>query len=84
MHGDEQKWVDEAIRTNWVSAVGENINVVEREIALYIGIPCAVALSSGTVAFHLAIRLAGERLYGQRCTLISTCDRHMEGKHNGL
>ena len=30
MHGDEQKWVDEAIRTNWVSTVGENINEVER------------------------------------------------------
>lgn len=26
MHGDEQKWVDEAIQTNWVSTVGENIN----------------------------------------------------------
>ena len=26
MHGDEQFWVDEAIRTNWVSTVGENIN----------------------------------------------------------
>ena len=29
MHGDEQQWVDEAIRTNWVSTVGENINAVE-------------------------------------------------------
>ena len=28
MHGDEQKWVDEAIRTNWVSTVGSNINEV--------------------------------------------------------
>ena len=33
MHGEEQKWVDEAIRTNWVSTVGENINEVERRIA---------------------------------------------------
>lgn len=29
MHGDEQHWVDEAIQTNWVSTVGENINEVE-------------------------------------------------------
>ncbi len=65
MHGDEQKWVDEAIRTNWVSTVGENINVVEKEIAEYIGIPYAVALSCGTAALHLAIKLAGEKLYGQ-------------------
>ena len=64
MHGDEQKWVDEAIRTNWVSTVGENINEVERQMAAYIGIEHAVALSCGTAALHLAIRLAGEKLYG--------------------
>lgn len=33
MHGDEQRWVDEAIQTNWVSTVGENINEVERMVA---------------------------------------------------
>ena len=65
MHGDEQHWVDEAIRTNWVSTVGANINEVESQMASYVGRKYAVALSSGTAALHLAIRLAGERLYGQ-------------------
>lgn len=65
MHGDEQKWVDEAIQTNWVSTVGANINEVERQIAEFIGIPYAVALSAGTAALHLAIKLAGEKIYGQ-------------------
>ena len=65
MHGDEQKWVDEAIQTNWVSTVGANINEVEKMCASIIGRKQAVALSSGTAALHLAIRLAGERLYGQ-------------------
>ena len=55
MHGEEQQWVDEAIRTNWVSTVGENINATERQ----------VALSSGTAALHLAVKLCGEKLYGQ-------------------
>lgn len=64
MHGDEQRWVDEAIQTNWVSTVGANINEVERQMAEYIGIPHAVALSCGTAALHLAIKLAGEKLYG--------------------
>ena len=64
MHGDEQKWVDEAIRTNWVSTVGENINEVERQFAEYIGVNYVVGLSCGTAALHLAIRLAGEKLYG--------------------
>ena len=57
MHGDEQKWVDEAIRTNWVSTVGENIDVVEREVAKKIGVKYAVALSAGTAAIHLAVKL---------------------------
>ena len=65
MHGEEQKWVDEAIRTNWVSTVGENINEVERMAAEKIGCKYAVALSSGTAALHLAIKLCGEKLYGQ-------------------
>ncbi len=64
MHGDEQRWVDEAIQTNWVSTVGQNINVVEQEIAEKIGRKYAVALSSGTAALHMAMRLCGEKLYG--------------------
>lgn len=65
MHGDEQWWVDEAIRTNWVSTVGENINIIEKQVAEYLGCQYAVALSCGTAALHLATKLAGEKLYGQ-------------------
>lgn len=64
MHGDEQRWVDEAIQTNWVSTVGENINEVEKQVAAIVGRKNAVALSSGTSALHMAMRLCGERLYG--------------------
>ena len=65
MHGDEQKWVDEAIQTNWVSTVGANINETEKLIAEYVGVKHAVALSAGTASLHLATKLAGEKLYGQ-------------------
>ena len=65
MHGDEEKWINEAIRTNWVSTVGANINEIEQQIAEYIGVKYAVALSCGTAALHLATRLAGEKLYGR-------------------
>ena len=65
MHGDEQKWIDEAIRTNWVSTVGANIDAIEKQIADYVGVDYAVGLSSGTAALHLATKLAGEKLYGQ-------------------
>ena len=65
MHGEEQSWVNEAIRTNWVSTVGENINVIERMTAEMVGRKYAVALSCGTAALHLAIKLCAEKLYGQ-------------------
>lgn len=65
MHGEELKYMQEAYETNWMSTVGANINEVERLICEKIGCKNAVALSSGTAALHLAIKLAGERLYGQ-------------------
>ena len=65
MHGDEQKWVDDAIQTNWVSTVGANINEVEEQMAQYLGCKYAVGLSCGTAALHMATKLAGEKLYGQ-------------------
>lgn len=65
MHGEEQRWVDEAIQTNWVSTVGANIDAVEKQMAEYLGCKYAVGLSCGTAALHLATKLAGERLYGQ-------------------
>ena len=65
MHGDEQHWVDDAIQTNWVSTVGANINEVEKISAEKIGRKYAVALSAGTAALHLALKLAGEKVYGQ-------------------
>ncbi|MCR4760086.1 MAG: DegT/DnrJ/EryC1/StrS family aminotransferase [Oscillospiraceae bacterium] len=64
MHGDEQKWVNDAFEKNWITTAGENINEVERMVAEYAGVQHAVALSCGTAALHLAVKLAGERLYG--------------------
>lgn len=64
MHGEELKYVTEAYKTNWMSTVGENINAVEEQIAQKIGCQYAVALSSGTSALHLSMKMAGERLYG--------------------
>lgn len=65
MHGEEARYMMEAYETNWMSTVGQNINEVEAQIAKYIGVEHAVALSAGTAALHLATKLAGEKLYGQ-------------------
>ena len=64
MHGEELKYMTEAFETNWMSTVGANINEVERMAAEKVGCKYAVALSAGTASLHLAVRLAGERLYG--------------------
>ena len=73
MHGDELKYMTEAFETNWMSTVGANIDAVEKEIAEKIGVKYAVALATGTASLHLAVKLAGERLYGMakpcECTL---------------
>lgn len=65
MHGDEIKYINEAYETNWMSTVGENINELEKLAAQKVGAEHAVALSSGTAALHMAVRLAGEKLYGK-------------------
>ena len=65
MHGEELKYMQEAYETNWMSTVGANINEVERITCEKIGCKYSVALSAGTAALHLAIKLAGEKLYGQ-------------------
>ena len=59
MHGEELKYMTEAYETNWMSTVGKNINEVERLVREKVGCQYAVALSAGTAALHLAVKLAG-------------------------
>lgn len=66
MHGLEMKYVREAYETNWMSAVGKNINEIERMVCEKTGSKYAVALSSGTAALHMAVKLAGIK-QGVRC-----------------
>lgn len=62
MHGEELQYVKEAIEANWVSTVGENINELEKMTAEYLGMKYAVALSCGTAALHMCIKLAAEQI----------------------
>ena len=59
MHGEELKYVTQAYESNWMSTVGENINEVELLTCEKVGCKYAVALSAGTAALHLCIKLAG-------------------------
>ena len=53
------EYIQEAFDTNWVAPLGENVNEFEKEIANYVGVNGAVAMSSGTAAIHMALRAAG-------------------------
>lgn len=59
IHSEEQKFVKEAFDTNWVAPLGKNVDEFEREMAEYVGAKHAAALSAGTAALHLAVKLAG-------------------------
>ncbi len=59
VHGEEQAFIKEAFDTNWVAPLGANVDGFEKEISEYVGVKSAAALSAGTAALHLAIKLAG-------------------------
>lgn len=58
MHGEELEYIQEAFDTNWIAPLGPNVNNFEEEMAEYLGEGtfCA-ALSAGTAALHLAVKL---------------------------
>ena len=55
----EQKFITDAFDTNWISPMGPNVDEFEREIASYVNVQGSLAVSSGTAAIHLALRLLG-------------------------
>lgn len=59
MHGEEQMYIKEAFDSNWVAPLGKNVDEFERETAAYVGTAYAAALTAGTAALHLAVKLAG-------------------------
>lgn len=76
MHGPELDYMKEAYETNWMSTVGSNINEIERLLAERIGCKYAVALSTGTAALHLAVKLAeikpGQKVFCSDMTFSAT------------
>lgn len=84
MHGKEQEFVKEAFDSNWVAPLGPNVDNFEKELAEYVGIDHAAALSSGTAAIHLALRLLetkpGEVVFVSSLTFSATCNPIMYEK----
>ena len=61
LSGDEGKFIQEALESGWITSLGPQVDAFEKEVAEYVGIRYALALSSGTAAIHLALILAGVR-----------------------
>ena len=57
--GYEMQYIKEAFDTNWIAPLGKNVNEFENELARYVGIGHAAALSAGSAAIHLALKAAG-------------------------
>lgn len=57
--GFEQEYIKEAFDTNWIAPLGANVTGFEKELKEYTGSKAATALSAGTAAMHMAIKLAG-------------------------
>ena len=77
MGGTEQTYIRDAFTSNWLSTVGPNITAFEQEFSAHIGMP-AVALSSGTAAIHLGLRLLGvgpgDEVFCPTLTFAATCN----------
>lgn len=76
MGSEEQEFVGEAFRTNWIAPLGPNVDAFERELAEKVGASYAVALSSGTAAIHIALRLLnigpGDRVFCSTLTFAAS------------
>ena len=74
----EREFVEEAFRTNWIAPLGPHVDAFERELAAEVGVKHAAAVSSGTAAIHLALRLLGvgpgDRVFCSALTFVATAN----------
>lgn len=78
MHGEEQLFIKEAFDSNWVAPLGPNVNAFEKELEEYTKARHASALSAGTAAIHLALRILGagqgDIVFAPTLTFSATCN----------
>ncbi|MBZ5749700.1 aminotransferase class I/II-fold pyridoxal phosphate-dependent enzyme [Metabacillus sp. DBTR6] len=78
MSGKEINYINEAFETNWIAPLGPNVDAFEKEIANYVGVSEAVAVSSGTAAIHLALSLLdvkkGDQVFCSSLTFVASAN----------
>ncbi|MGM7721165.1 DegT/DnrJ/EryC1/StrS family aminotransferase [Metabacillus sp. Hm71] len=78
MSGNELKYIKDAFDSNWIAPLGPNVDEFEKEIANYVGVSEAVAVSSGTAAIHLALSLLevkrGDKVFCSTLTFVASAN----------
>ncbi|QGQ48825.1 aminotransferase class I/II-fold pyridoxal phosphate-dependent enzyme [Metabacillus sediminilitoris] len=78
MSGNELIYINDAFESNWIAPLGPNVDAFEREIANYVGVSEAVAVSSGTAAIHLALSLLevkkGDKVFCSTLTFVASAN----------
>ena len=59
MVGHEKELLEDAFDSNWIAPLGPNVDAFEKEISGYLGVQYGCALSSGTAALHLSLKILG-------------------------
>jgi len=59
LNGEEIDFIKDAIDSNWIAPLGPHVDAFESEVADYVGVKQAAALSSGTAGLHLALEMLG-------------------------
>lgn len=74
----EMEFINEAFDTNWIAPLGANVNNFEKEVAKYVGVEAGLALSSGTAAIHMGIKLLGvtkeDLVFCSSLTFVASCN----------
>jgi dTDP-4-amino-4,6-dideoxygalactose transaminase len=75
---EETAFVEDAFKTNWIAPLGPHVDGFERELAAYVGVGHAAAVSSGTAAIHLALLLLGvqanDTVFCSSLTFVGSCN----------
>lgn len=78
MSGNEQRYINDAFATNWIAPLGPNVDAFEKELAEYVGVQDGAAVSSGTAAIHLALRLldvgVGDKVFCSTLTFVASAN----------
>ena len=59
LDGREEQYVVDAVRSGWISSLGQYVTRFEDQFARFCGVEHAVSVTNGTVALHLALHALG-------------------------